>query len=398
MKRRKERKRLGKIHDDAFLEAMVGTEGTGDAALVAAGLKPDTYLSDDRVGNRIDDTAIFRSKFKPAKGEITEKYKPTDSVSVVPVGAGGEPHSNDGGEINLYGGNGIGGGGGGGFNEGSQVMGENSQLSFGGVGYATAHDSGLVPANYDEQAPVPVSVKRYGGGGTYGTSRPMRQLPPLGPRPDGQPSFGSPKNVQDQIQALERNITDNLQDIIAKSIEKSSLHAKRKAARRRHLRAHGGSGQVVPVASDDQEGSNQDNQDYIQANDRESSAQLSAERGRRRNRKAKRLGANGEEIGESPRTGPGLSARDGYGESDRQVSPDVARQQAIAAGGMGGMAPIDFESKEDRDRDREQPVVPMLGQFGPGATKPVPLGEEFIERAPRVKKKPPSQTQFPSWH
>ena len=50
-----------------------------------AGVTKDEYLADEHLGamgGRIDDTAQFKSKFKPTKGEITEKYNPNDSLVV----------------------------------------------------------------------------------------------------------------------------------------------------------------------------------------------------------------------------------------------------------------------------------------------------------------------------
>ena len=51
-----------------------------------AGFTKDEYLRDEYLGDgQIDNTAQFKSKFKPIKGEIKDKYKPSDK-SVVPAG------------------------------------------------------------------------------------------------------------------------------------------------------------------------------------------------------------------------------------------------------------------------------------------------------------------------
>jgi len=218
LRRRKKRKMEKLMQDESFLQYHLG----GDKQ--RAGVTKDEYLADEHLGamgGRIDDTAQFKSKFKPTKGEITEKYNPNDSL-VVP--------GND--EVQLY--------------EQRSTVDQsltqsqvtNSQVSFGGLPHTSG--SGLVVANMEEtQAQIGFSqaVKKYGGGGAFGASRPLKPLPPITDRPANQ------AQVADQIAQLEKNITLNLESIIKESIEKSTLHAKRKAARRKQVRA---SGKVAP--------------------------------------------------------------------------------------------------------------------------------------------------------
>jgi hypothetical protein len=277
LRRRKKRKMDKLMKDESFLQYHLG----GDKQ--RAGVTKDEYLADQHMpgmGGHIDDTAQFKSKFKPVKGEITEKYNPNDSL-VVPV-------SDD---VQLYEQNSI--------LDRSQT---NSQVSFGGL--PNTSGSGLAPANWeDQQAQVPTSqaVKRYGGGGAFGASRPMKPLPPIGDRPANQ------QQVAEQIAQLEKNITLNLESIIKESIDKSSLHAKRKAARRKQVRA---SGKIVPgdeAAAGGSEGGELDG--AMEENVKIRSPKRSGRRGSSA-RGSRRKG------GAEP-SGPGLSARreDGDGQS-----------------------------------------------------------------------------------
>jgi len=227
----------------------------------------------------------------------------------------------------------------------------------------------VVMANYDDQAPVPISAKKYGGGGNFGGARNLHMLPPLEPRPDGQMRVGS-KEVAETIANLERNITENLKNIIKASIEKSALHSRRKSARRRQLRTDG---EVVLEETP------------ASARGDASGGMLSA---RRRKKKFRN-----DEM-----EGPGLSARDPMGR------PSQGGDTMLDA----GRPSLNFSSRaaagggEDDEEVPTEETVPMLGKYassGPGARlKPVPLGEEFIERKPKIKVKPNVTTQFPDWH
>jgi hypothetical protein len=230
--RRRENRKMDKLmEDEDFLKYHLG------AGKQRAGVTKDEYLSDQHIrGGMIDDTAQFKSKFKPMKGEITQKYDPNDSLVLVGGGGGdnqgGVPVSDD---VVMFGDMGH--------------LGENSQsqslASFGGLPQTSG--SGLAPANWEQQQaqqPMSQAVKKFGGGGSFGVSRPMRALPPIGDRPLNQ------QQVADQIAQLEKNITLNLESIIKESIDKSSLHAKRKAARRKQVRASGGR-KVAPGAAAD---------------------------------------------------------------------------------------------------------------------------------------------------
>ena len=342
LKRRHEAKKALKKTEDKYLETALNASGAKSG-------KPDTYLNDERIDQGIDKTAVFTSKFKPMKGEITERTK---------LHAAGEGQSLSLHESSA--------GGGDPYPEASQTV------SFGGVNiHDVRSNSGVVVANYDDQAPVPISVKKYGGGGTFGGARNLNILPPLEPRPDGQMRMGS-QEVADTIANLERNITENLQKIIKTSIEKSTLHSRRKSARRRQLRANG-----EEVLEDVPAGAR---------GDAASSGMLSARRRKKKERN-------------DDMEGPGLSARDPMGHTsqtgDKKMldagRPSLNFSDRSSAGGG-----------EDEEQEKIEETVPMLGKYastGPGARlKPVPLGEEFIERKPKVKIKPDVTTQFPDWH
>jgi hypothetical protein len=280
--RRKRRRLEKKMQDDDFLKYHLG-----GGERQKAGVTKDEYLRDEYLGGgQIDNTAQFKSKFKPVKGEIKDKYKP-DSNSVVPagddvvlfnqglegpLGVGSQVMSQDGGA-------------------GAAGLGPNT--SFGGLQMTSDYGSGVAPATWEyqqAQQPLSAAVKKYGGGGAFGSSRPLQPLPPIGDRPPNQ------EQVAAQIAQLEKNITLNLENIIRESIDKSSLHAKRKAARRKQVRASGrNGGRVAPVNTDGDAGDREDD-DYA-------SVKIRTPRSRRPGSSRKKKGASPVEEG------PGLSAR-----------------------------------------------------------------------------------------
>jgi hypothetical protein len=346
LQRRKQRRLDGKQMDDRYLKATF--EGAPSPS------KPDTYLSDPHIGREIEKTAVFESKFKPMKGgDISDKYKTAP-------GSASKVHPGE--NIALYGGDGAAGAGNG-LDQGP---------SFGGVNIHQVHsNSGVVVANYDDQAPMPVSVKKYGGGGDFGVSRNLKMLPPLDARPDGQMRMGSTE-VAAHIANLEKNITANLEEIIKSSMagNKSSNQQRRKAAKRRRLRVQGATNEDATGAMD---------MGDAPMNSSRADIPLSARRSRKKREET---------------DGPGLSAR---GESSERKKSDLIDASSpsldFAGSGRAGSGEAGEEAIESN---------PMLGKFastGPGARlKPVPLGEEFISRKEKKKIKPDVTTQFPDWH
>merc|ERR1711871_908245 len=139
------------------------------------------------------------------------------------------------------------------------AAGAEPNASFGGLQMNSNYGSGVAPATWEyqqAQQPLSVAVKKYGGGGAFGASRPLQPLPPIGDRPPNQ------EQVAAQIAQLEKNITLNLENIIRDSIDKSSLHAKREAARRKQVRASGrNGGRIAPVNTDaDADGRGEDDE------------------------------------------------------------------------------------------------------------------------------------------
>jgi hypothetical protein len=339
LKQRKQEKLAEKTIDESYLKGTF--EGLPSPS------KPDTYLADPNLQKDIDHTAVFESKFKPIKGEISNKYRKQKGQ----VAAGDIPLHNEGAEQN-------------------QLPSGVEQVSFGGVNIHQVHsNSGVVPAGYDEQAPMPVSVKRYGGAGHLGLSRDLRKPPP-GAIPDGQPRIGS-LQVADHIATLEQNITENLEQIIKSTIEKSTLQQRRKAAKRRRLRV-----QNADLGS---------NLDAIEDRSNHDVVPVSARRSRKK--------SSQEEF-----EGPGLSARGAPMENVRSTTEMLDASSPA----------LDFSSSsrkviaEGEEGDEIIESNPMLGKFptsGPGAhLKPVPLGEEFIARKEKKKIKPDVTVQFPAWH
>jgi hypothetical protein len=324
------------------------------------------------------------------------------------------------------------------------------------LGKHYGESSGVAVANHDDfgvQPMIPVSVKQYGGGGTFGNSRPLGPLPPIQPRPATQ------QHIADQIASLEKNITQNLESIIKNSIDKSSLHAKRKASRRKQLRAHGG---VAPGNNDMNEGNELD--DQLLSPMKVKGDRPNSSSSRRSKRKNKRGENNDFSMGEA---GPGLSAR-GIGgndttgarpgsakmmDADAELDPNflenaegfhhlgrgiggadpaqamsgkydgtddmppeaaMSTMQSMGLGlaspGMDGSAKYDPENKDfhiDEDAENLKRMQGKAYRSGPGSRLPAPdakksgkFGEdpERIERRQIYKKKPEVDPQFPDWH
>jgi hypothetical protein len=309
--RRRERRMARRVQDESFLKYQLS-----GANKQIAGVTKDEYLSDEYIGQNIDDTAQFASKFKPAKGAIKEKYLPSNSsTSVVPMNTN---IIDNGGML--------------GIGEHSQVFAENSisnsilqQPQAGGGMYKQfGEDSGVGVANHDDfgtQAQptiAPISIKQYGGAGAFGVSRRLDPLPPRNSRPPDQ------QQIADQIALLEKNITANLETIIKSSIKQSSLHSKRKGHRRKQLRAISGNGAVLPADGDMDTGLDELDRPLDSPTKQKGGGNSGSGNSSRRNSRRSRRKKGQEGYG-SNLNAPGLSARGlgGYGVgTDNDGRPD----------------------------------------------------------------------------
>jgi len=145
-------------------------ETTTTSMFTAPAKTKDSYLVDDYEGE-IDRSPMFKSKFKPTASEIVKRLVPSrSSASVSPGGALGE-----GGE--------------------------------GGEG-DTAHEHRTTKAGV-----ILPSLKKYGGGGLFGATRPFNSQPLQLADDASISSSGGAALVAETIANMEKNITLNLETV-----------------------------------------------------------------------------------------------------------------------------------------------------------------------------------------